>query len=50
MQHRCTGFWLTGASTAVGYVSPGRLIRPMTGATAIIIPPTIPDGAAVAYR
>lgn len=41
---------LTDASTSVGYVSAGRLISPATGATAIVIPPTIPDGAAVAYR
>ncbi|NWB94866.1 type IV pilus biogenesis protein PilM [Pseudomonas gingeri] len=41
---------LTDASTSVGYVSAGRLISPAAGATAIVIPPTIPDGAAVAYR
>ncbi|WP_248767858.1 type IV pilus biogenesis protein PilM [Pseudomonas sp. MWU12-2345] len=41
---------LTDASTSVGYVSSGRLISPSSGATAIVIPPTIPDGAAVAYR
>ncbi|NVZ63631.1 type IV pilus biogenesis protein PilM [Pseudomonas gingeri] len=41
---------LTDASTSVGYVSAGHLISPNSGATAIIIPPNVPDGAAVAYR
>ena len=38
------------ASGMGGYVSAGHLISPNSGATAIIIPPNVPDGAAVAYR
>lgn len=41
---------LTDSSMSVGFVSLGHLISPTAGTTAILIPPSIPNGAAVTYR
>lgn len=41
---------LTNSSAAIGYASAGRLISATEGATDIVIPAVIPNGAAVAYR
>lgn len=37
-------------STAVGYATGGQLVSPTGGTTGIVLPATVPAGAAVAYR
>jgi len=37
-------------SVAVGYASGGQLVSPTGGATGVVLPAAVPNGAAVAYR
>ena len=41
---------LSGSSVAVGYVQAGKIISPSAGATDIVVPSAIPNGAAIAFQ